>query len=82
MHHGNENQGGNQDRDSYTLKLINHNPNQIGSIGLGIQQHDDSMAFGGDEEQSTEKWNPLTFAVYAGNLPLIKYIIKNSLGNL
>ena len=41
------------------------------------------MEFGiGDEEQSTEKWNPLTFAVYSGNLPLIKLIVNNNIGNL
>lgn len=29
----------------------------------------------------TEKWNPLTFALYNGNMPIIKYIIENCLGN-
>ena len=32
--------------------------------------------------QSTEKWNPLTFAIYSGNLPLIKFIISRCSGHL
>lgn len=40
----------------------------------------DTMQFSG-LSQSTEKWNPLTFAVYNGNLDLIKFIVNKSLGN-
>ena len=40
----------------------------------------ESMKFNG-LSQSTEKWNPLTFAVYNGNLDLVKYILSKSLGN-
>lgn len=40
----------------------------------------ESMQFNG-LSQSTEKWNPLTFAVYAGNLELIKFIVSKSVGN-
>jgi ankyrin repeat protein len=31
--------------------------------------------------QTTDKWNPLTFAVYSGNLELIKCIISKTQGN-
>lgn len=41
----------------------------------------DSMQFNG-LSQSTEKWNPLTFAIYSGNLELIKYIISKTPGNI
>jgi hypothetical protein len=30
---------------------------------------------------ATEKWNPLTYALYNGNMLIIKYIIENCLGN-
>lgn len=40
----------------------------------------ESMQFNG-LSQSTEKWNPLTFAIYSGNLELIKFIINKSTGN-
>ena len=26
--------------------------------------------------ESSEKWNPLTFAIYNGNLSLVKYILS------
>ena len=32
--------------------------------------------------QRAEKWNPLTFAIYNGNLELVKFIIQRSGGNL
>lgn len=41
----------------------------------------DTMQFSG-LSQSTEKWNPLTFAVYNGNLDLIKFIIGKSVCNI
>ena len=76
---------GNQDRDSYILKLIKQGGNQLGQG----QSNDDSMDF--DQSmgasgfnglsQSTEKWNPLTYAIYAGNLDLIKYIVSKCGGN-
>lgn len=64
-----------KDRESYTLKLIRNN---------GMSNRDDSMEFGdcSSLSQTTEKWNPLTFAVYSGNLPLIKFIISRSSGHL
>ena len=46
------------------------------------------MAYGAesgndDQElsQSTEKWNPLTFAVYSGNIELIKHLLSKPIGN-
>lgn len=69
----------NVDRDSYTLKLVKK--------GGGDGLKDDSMDFGNDSmqfsglSQSTEKWNPLLFAVYAGNLELVKFIIQKTAGN-
>ena len=30
--------------------------------------------------QSTEKWNPLNFAIYSGNLDLIRFIINKAVG--
>lgn len=30
---------------------------------------------------STEKWTPLTFAIYNANLPLIQYLMENFIGN-
>lgn len=31
--------------------------------------------------QSTEKWSPVTFAIYNGNLDLIKFLLKQQTGN-
>ena len=66
-----------KDRESYTLKLVRNN---------GISNRDDSMEFGdvacSSLSQTTEKWNPLTFAIYSGNLPLIKFIIQRTSGHL
>jgi hypothetical protein len=65
-----------QDRDSFTLKLVSQNQ----------QFQEDSMDFNDTLKfcglsQSTEKWNPLTFAVYNGNLDLVTYILSKSHGN-
>jgi len=35
----------------------------------------DEMQFKG-LSQTTDKWNPLTYAIYSGNLDLIKFIIE------
>jgi len=32
-------------------------------------------------EVETSKWNPLTFAVYNANFPLIRHIVESCLGN-
>jgi hypothetical protein len=40
----------------------------------------DTMQFNG-LSHTTEKWNPLIFAIYAGNLELVKFIIQKQLGN-
>jgi len=68
------------DRDSYTLKLISRNN------GMRDESMDftDSLYQGhGDAglSQSTEKWNPLTFAIYNGNLELIKFLLQQQSGN-
>ena len=66
------------DRDSYTLKITNKqggNSARDESIDFN-----DTMQFNG-LSQSTEKWNPLTFAIYSGNLELVKFIVSKSLGN-
>ena len=63
------------DRDSYVLKLVKHGQMSQDSLELN-----DSMQFNG-LSQTTEKWNPLTFAVYSGNLELIKCIISKTQGN-
>jgi len=69
------------DRDSYTLKLVKQgHGNFLGSPREDSMDFNESMQFNG-LSQSTEKWNPLTFAIYAGNLDLIKYIIKKAVGN-
>lgn len=39
-------------------------------------KHDDIL-----EDLKTNKWNPMTFAIYNGNLDLIKYLIQISLSN-
>jgi hypothetical protein len=31
---------------------------------------------------SSFKWNPLTFAIFSGNLDLIKFIVRKSVGNI
>lgn len=31
---------------------------------------------------TTEKWNPVTFAVFSGNLPLVKYLFSKCVGNI
>ena len=70
-----------EDRDSYILKLIRN-------AGNNALNNDDSMEFGNDTmqfsglSQSTDKWNPLLFAVYSCNLPLIKFIIQKSPANI
>jgi hypothetical protein len=53
----------------------------LGSIKEDSMDFNESMKFGMSQEQSTEKWNPLLFAVYAGNLDLVQFIIKKSTGN-
>ena len=66
------------DRDSYILKITNKqggNSARDESIDFN-----DTMQFNG-LSQSTEKWNPLTFAIYSGNLELVKFIVSKSLGN-
>jgi hypothetical protein len=63
------------DRDSYSLKLVKQ------GIGFGGSVAEDSMDFNDTQlSQSTDKWNPLTFAIYSGNLDLIKFIITKSIG--
>lgn len=52
-------------RDSFSIKLIQRDSKLYGS---------ESIKSG--DEYSTEKWNPVTFAIYAGNVPLIKYLMK------
>mmetsp|Transcript_41325 Transcript_41325/g.62957 ORF Transcript_41325/g.62957 Transcript_41325/m.62957 type:complete len:148 (+) Transcript_41325:835-1278(+) len=43
---------------------------------------EDSMEFDGNmQSQSTEKWNPLTYAMYNGNLPLIECLLSRSESN-
>ena len=34
-----------------------------------------------DPVSLTEKWNPITFALYSGNFELVKYLLKLSLSN-
>lgn len=31
---------------------------------------------------TTEKWNPLTYAIYTGNLDLIRFIVSKAPGNI
>lgn len=68
-----------QNRDSNILKLFKGGDNKL----------EDSMEFGGSLNDfnsaglssSTEKWNPLTFAIFNGNLELVRYIISKCHGN-
>lgn len=64
------------ERDSYNLKLITNTQNNVSM--------DFDQSYGGMQglSQSTEKWNPLTFAIYVGNLELIKFILSKYRGNV
>lgn len=58
-------------RDSFTLQLVGKLPNE-----LQYDAHYNNDAGDAAMSQSTEKWNPVTFAIYNGNLDLIKFLIK------
>ena len=59
-------------RDSLQLKLY-----QRTSLPYGQESGNSS----GDLVQGTEKWNPLTFAIYVGNLDLVKHLLAKDIGN-
>ncbi len=45
---------------------------------IAIKRHDSTID-DNDLKISTDKWNPMTYAVYTGNLDLIKLLIKNTI---
>ena len=59
-------------RDSFTLKLINRASQPYGNETFNSMNDPSAV----EVSQSTEKWNPLTFAIYSGNLDLVRHIIS------
>mmetsp|Transcript_3440 Transcript_3440/g.5843 ORF Transcript_3440/g.5843 Transcript_3440/m.5843 type:complete len:184 (-) Transcript_3440:756-1307(-) len=80
-----------EERDSFTLKLVSKSnrfnlQNNANSEEEEDEINDDSMDFNDQMpycgmSETTAKWNPLSFAVYNGNLDLIEHIFSKTSGN-